>query len=51
MVVFENVLAYQFFKLRSSGLFVSYDAFGEMFVLQEAVILSVTNVSGILGIG
>ena len=43
MVVFENVLAYQFFKLRSSGLFVSYDAFGETFVLQEAVILSVTS--------
>ena len=44
-MVFENVLAKQFFKLRSSCLFatVSYDAFGDMFVLQEAVILSVSS--------
>ena len=44
-MVFENVLAKQFFKLRSSCLFatVSYDAFGDMFVLQEALILSVTS--------
>ena len=44
-MVFENVLTKQFFKLRSCCLFpiVSYDAFGEMFVLQEAVILSVTS--------
>ena len=44
-MVFENVLTKQFFKVRSFCLFatVSYDAFGEMFVLQEAVILSVTS--------
>ena len=44
-MVFKNVLAQQFFKLRSLCLFatVSYDAFGEMFVLQDAVILSVTS--------
>ena len=43
-MVFENVLAKQFFKLRLQQFAtVSYDAFGDMFVLQEAVILSVTS--------
>ena len=44
-MVFENVLTLEFFKLRSPCLFatVSYDVFGEMFVLPEAVMFSVTS--------